>query len=180
MELSKAAQIAGSIRRQKPEVKDIEIVAIPEPTHNIFLEEDWSRPTYLDYQLRHMESDDELEMIKGGRKYRQYRLAEGINLDLFLVYDAAQWGVIYLIRTGPWEFSRWMVTQRNLGGALPSNAYVKDGLLRVGGRYDYNETNDSMEWTGGEIVPILEEVDYFRLCRMEYIEPAERRPMWRR
>jgi DNA polymerase/3'-5' exonuclease PolX len=107
-------EIAGSVRRRKPEVHDLELVAIVEDLANLDFKLTWEHGARL---------------IKGGGKYRQYALREEINLDLFLVSPPAQWGVIMLIRTGPAEFSQMCVTQRNKGGLLPSFASVRDGAV---------------------------------------------------
>ena len=81
-------EIAGSIRRKKPEVKDIEIVAISNNRFQLGLVVDkWRK-------------------IKGnvGGKYLQRELPEGINLDLFFATEK-NWGLIFAIRTGSAEFS---------------------------------------------------------------------------
>jgi DNA polymerase/3'-5' exonuclease PolX len=156
--------VAGSVRRQKPEVHDIEIVAMPKPGKDLL-----GNPIYtitdLSVFLSKLIRDDELKIIKGGEKYQQFEIVgDGINLDLFLVTPPAQWGVIFTIRTGPWEFSKWIVTQRNKGGALPSNARVKDGAV----------------WVNGEIIPMPEEADFFDFLGVPMREPGERKAEWGR
>jgi len=81
-------EIAGSIRREKPEVKDIEIVAIP---GNI---ESFAREV------------NKLQKVKGEPtgKYTQRILPEGISLDLFIANEK-NWGLIFAIRTGSADFS---------------------------------------------------------------------------
>jgi len=80
--------IAGSIRREKPEVGDIEIVAIPQDLLGFTMEV------------------NKLQRIKGEPtgKYTQRRLPEGINLDLFIANEK-NWGLIFAIRTGSAGFS---------------------------------------------------------------------------
>lgn len=87
-------EIAGSIRRKKPEVKDIEIVAIPKP-----------------YGVGLLKSGiavvvDKWKKIKGELpcRYTQRILPEGINLDLFFTTEK-NWGLILAIRTGSAEYS---------------------------------------------------------------------------
>ena len=116
-------EIAGSIRRGKEDVKDIEIVAIPilKPPRPEF-----GKPvdkTPLDRILRQLEEmGGMLKTVKGGNKFKQFEIrrlaefgiAEPLNpfkLDLFLVTPPSQWGVEFMIRTGPSDFSQWMVTQ---------------------------------------------------------------------
>lgn len=150
--------IAGSIRRGKPDVKDIELAAIPKPGRDMFGEIDLDGPTALDAVLNKHIIDRGGYLIKGGRRYKQFHLSEGINLDFFLVLPPAQFGVIFAIRTGPADFSRWLVTPRSKGGALPSHCRVKDGGV-------YDETG---------LIPMPEEQDFFDLLGVEWIEPSVR------
>lgn len=141
-------EIAGSIRRRKAEVGDIEIVAKPLSTFDLF----GSPNGYHDLTLP-------LPAVKNGQRYKQYILPEGINLDLFIVLPPAQWGVIFALRTGGAEFSKKLVTQRRYGGYLPSNCFVKDGVIHL---------------ITGETISTPEESDFFNLCGLGWIQPEER------
>lgn len=147
-------KIAGSIRRNKPFVKDIEIVCEPDyhVDNNLFGDE--TRTNMLDHfdytQIGHVE--------RGGEKYKKIIHPEGISIDLFIVTPPAQWGVIFMLRTGPAEFSKWMVTQRNRGGALPSDCRVSKGAV----------------WRDGKIIEMPNEMDYFELCGVDCVEPHVR------
>ena len=86
--------IAGSIRREKADVGDIEIVAIPKP-----------------YDVGLFESGiatvvEKWKKVKGELpcKYTQRILPDGIKLDLFLVKPET-WGLQFAIRTGSADFS---------------------------------------------------------------------------
>jgi DNA polymerase/3'-5' exonuclease PolX len=147
-------EIAGSIRRGEPEVGDIEIVAVPGEFADAIL------PTLL----------PGAKFIKNGSRYKQIALppeSGGINLDLFLVRPPAQWGVLFTIRTGPADFSHWIVTRRCFGGRLPSNCRVQDGQVF---RYGFS-------------LPMPEEEDFLWLLDLEGVTPAERGakvpPTWR-
>ena len=96
--------------------------------------------------------------IKNGPRYKQIQLPEGINLDLFIVQPPAQWGVIYLIRTGSAEFSHRFVTPRKHGGLLPSHLCVKDGAI----------------WSNNHIIETPQERDVFDLAGVPWIEPEKR------
>ena len=76
-------------------------------------------------------------------------------MDLFLA-TPENWGAIYCIRTGPAAFSQALVTHFKLRTPYRQ----QDGALVV-------------EATG-EVVPVPEEADYFRLAGLPYLEPAER------
>lgn len=153
-------EIAGSIRRGKAEVKDIEIVCIPNvpDMRDMF----YSGPCFQDAVLDISEPDR--NVIKNGERYKQIKLHAGINLDLFIVRPPAQWGVIFTIRTGPSDFSNWLVTQRNKRGALPSNCHVEDGQVIQ----------------GGDVVQMPEEIDFLKFCGLGWIEPSQREAQWGR
>ena len=110
-------EIAGSIRRARPDVGDVELVAVPRVT-----------PGRPDLFGTPMGATDELHALatallaqgflahrpdRNGRwafgeklKRVVFRGAAGeLPLDLFAVTPPAQWGVIFTIRTGPGAFS---------------------------------------------------------------------------
>jgi len=151
--------IAGSIRRGKADVKDIEIVAKPftTPIENMF----GDATGYLS-RMNDFPYDELGALVKGGSRMKQILLHEGISLDLFIVLPPAQWGVIYTIRTGPKEFNVWTQTPRREGGAMPSFAKTKDGAV----------------WAHGEIIPMPEEQDFLDFLELGWIEPAERKARW--
>lgn len=88
-------EIAGSIRRKKLIVGDIEIVAIPKP-YEVGLFANGIAPIV-----------NKWEKVKGELpcKYTQRILPEGIKLDLFFA-ESGNWGNILAIRTGSTEFSK--------------------------------------------------------------------------
>jgi DNA polymerase/3'-5' exonuclease PolX len=145
-------EVAGSVRRKKPEVHDIEIVAIPKAI---------DEPNMFDaVGKREFPSDLFLpyRMIKNGSRYKQMELPEGINLDLFIVLPPAQLGVILTIRTGPADFSHKIVTSKSFGGYLPGDCKVHDGGV----------------YRGGELIPMPEETDFLDFVGLGWIEPEKR------
>lgn len=146
-------EIAGSVRRCKPEVGDIEIVAEPLPTYDLF-----NVATYDPHELDGVAWTDWGRLVKDGHKYKQIELLDGINLDLFIVTPPAQWGVIFTIRTGSAEFSHRLVTTRQHGGLMPSNYRIQDGAV----------------WSNNHIIETPEEADVFNLFGVEYIKPELR------
>ena len=144
-------EIAGSIRRRKPMVGDIEIVCIPRQSKNILGE------PILDFEAVVYRMNAGAELLAGGNKYRKYNV-NGVQLDLFIT-TPAQWGVIFMIRTGSAEFSHKMVTQRNKGGYCPSHLNVKDGRV----------------WSCGRTaLDTPEEIDVFKQFRVDWVEPRNR------
>ena len=133
-------KIAGSIRREKDEVKDIEIVCIPDP----------------DKIFEFAQFVDGFKKVKGEPigKYTQRELPEGIKLDLFMA-DETNYGLITMIRTGSWEFSK-----RIMWECITKGFYVKGGYL-------HNTQTD-------EIVSVQDEEDFFNICNIKYVEPKQR------
>lgn len=152
-------EIAGSIRRQKEIIGDIEIVLVPKPTLDLFGNEGFGA-----WQIENNLTQAGYVLEKNGDYFKKAHLpnignryGENVNYDIFLT-TPEKWGVIFTIRTGPAEFSHRFVTPRNQGGLLPSYLKVKDGRI----------------WNDGEAWDTPEEVDVFRACNLEWIEPKER------
>lgn len=75
--------LAGSARRRKPQVSDLELVAIPRPQTDLY-----GTPTgsLLDPILEGLVAAGRMQSIKGGSRYKQFLLVRsGMVLDLFLV-----------------------------------------------------------------------------------------------
>jgi len=123
---------AGSIRRMKPEVGDIEIVADPMP--GVPDDQLFALPAPNKSALDYFDYSKIGKIVKNGPRYKKIELPEGINLDLFIVLPPATFGVILAIRTGPADFSRLMVTHRSTGGWLPDGYYCREGSI-----YHYTE-----------------------------------------
>lgn len=94
-------EIAGSIRRKKPNVKDIEIVALPKP-YDVGLFESGITPVL-----------NQWGKVKGELpfKYTQRILPEGIKLDLFFA-EPDNWGNIFAMRTGSKDYSHIELASR--------------------------------------------------------------------
>ena len=131
--------------------------------------------TRLDAMIDEMEQAGDCIIRAGGEKYKKlWMLQENIQVDLFLVTPPAQWGVQSVIRTGPSDFSHWMVTRKSKGGALPDEYIVADGAVGkrarpLGFAYDIR----------AGVIPMPEEIDFFNLCGLEWIEPSQRVARWK-
>jgi DNA polymerase/3'-5' exonuclease PolX len=139
-------EIAGSIRRKKEMVKDIEIVAIPKPyQHGLF--EDGIASVVNKWQK------EKGELEYGKCKYTQRILPEGIKLDLFFA-EQGNWGLIFAIRTGSADYSYKVLATgwKNLG-------YTSEG--------GYLTQN-------GKVYDVPEEVDLFRRLNIPFTEPEKR------
>lgn len=152
---------AGSIRRLKKDVGDIELVAQPRMMSeqiDLFGNKNW-QSLLEEYPWKKLG-----EVIKNGPRYKQIVLKEGITLDLFIVQPPAQWGVIFAIRTGPADFSKWLVTKRENYGALPNDCCVRDGGVYRGGQ--------------NKPIPMRREKDFFDFLGMGVNLPSEREARW--
>ena len=152
-------EIAGGIRRGKVEPHDIEIVCIPKTKE----ERDMfgyvvADKNALSFAIDGLAYGDMCKKIKDGDRFKQLALPEGINIDLFIVRPET-WAVQFVIRTGPAEFSHWIVTPRKYGGALPSNCKVKDGQV----------------WQGGQAVELTEEPEFLDFLGLGWVNPEARR-----
>lgn len=159
-------RVAGSIRRGKADIGDLELVCVPmfQESLDLFGDALPERRNMLDERCNDLLAEGVLSHRpdKNGRpawgsklKRATYR---GVGLDLFAVTEPAQLGVVYLIRTGPADFSHRLVTPKEHGGWMPSGLYCRDGGI----------------WRNGAIVPTPTEHDVFALLGREYIEPEER------
>lgn len=102
-------EVAGSLRREAAMVGDIEICAIPRRFVDLLGQEVEERPTELDRFL----DIHEVTFMKRGARYQRFKYGR-FEVDLFLP-NGATWGSIFTIRTGGWEFSRWLVLSRAAG-----------------------------------------------------------------
>lgn len=126
--------VAGSIRRHKPLVGDIEIVAEPVLTvsRNLFGEET-GHTSALDLIVEHhiaaghWEYDPQVK--RNSPKYKRLFVPSmNVAVDLFFV-AARNWGNQLVIRTGSSDFGRLMLTARALGGLMPPGLSHHDGYL---------------------------------------------------
>jgi hypothetical protein len=108
-----------------------------------------------------------------GQKMR-YLTFEGMNVDLFTP-EAARFGLVLMLRTGPSAYSHQLVTERGKAlvvghqpngrpitryGLLPSHLRVQDGWL--------------CSRVAGTRIPTPEEIDFYEHTRLPYLEPWER------
>lgn len=137
-------EIAGSIRRRKPDVGDIEIVAIPKP-YDVGL-----------FATGIATVVDQWPRVRGELpcKYTQRMLPEGIALDLFFA-NADNWGLIFAIRTGSAEYSHHVLAR---GWSVRGWKSV-DGVLHN---------------SAGKPVPTPEEEDVFRIAGVDWVPPEQR------
>lgn len=140
------AEIAGSIRRKKALVGDIEIVAIPKP-YGIGMFEDGLAAIVNKWE----KVKGDMEYGKTG--YTQRILPGGIKLDLFFA-EEGNWGNIFAIRTGSAEYSH-----KVLAATWSSQGWHGEGGYLFRGEEKYGAK---------------EEKELFEKISLKYVEPEER------
>lgn len=143
------ALIAGSVRRQRPEVKDIEIVCVPQMVPaGLFSDALEVDPDFCAAVRR-------WSKVKGEPtgKYTQRVLPGGMKLDLFIA-NGENWGWILALRTGSATF----------------NEHV---LLRTLKQQGYTAEQGHIT-RGGRVIPVWEETDLWRILKLPWVEPSAR------
>ncbi len=144
-------EIAGSIRREKPIIGDIELVVIPKKITkrvDLFKDAEIVSPEFISLV-------SSFEKIKGEPtgKYTQCLLPEGIKLDIFIA-TPENWGFILAIRTGSAAYSHKIL----------GTAWVKKG---------YHSENGTL-CKFGLPVAVPEEEDLFRILELPFLHPRKR------
>jgi DNA polymerase/3'-5' exonuclease PolX len=149
-------EIAGSVRREKTEVGDIEIVCIPSTVEELGLFGAVSRVRVPEFAQTVRNLDGRGRLVKGDPetgKYMQVEYPDGLAVDIFTA-TPRNWGLIYAIRTGSAAYSHKVLAR----------GWVKKGFRSA----------DGMLTKGGEEREIREEKDLFDLIGIPMIEPRNR------
>jgi len=178
-------EIAGSIRRRRDEVGDIEVLAVPDVGVDLLGEED--DDTMLDLKIQSLFNEGRLK--PGPRNGPQWKTLEighwpGVMLDLFIVdgNPPDSWGVQLAIRTGPADLAKALVTERCRGGVLPDGHAVALGW-RVWRRDDLmTGMIDGTKYSGPFVapldgakpIPMADERAFIEFCFGRWIEPPAR------
>ncbi len=107
--------VAGSIRRKKREVRDVDIVLIPKPLL-------WNRIVAT------LQRNMDAKVLKHGEKAVQLTIY-GINVDLYSATPET-WEPLLLIRTGSAQHNiKLSMIARKKGMKLSHNGLIKDGKI---------------------------------------------------
>lgn len=144
------AKVAGSVRRRRPDIADIEIVVEPrvldaglfgEPTPDI----DSIRAVVAKWG----------HVAKSGDRYMRVERPAGLlPVDVFIVTPPAQWGSILAIRTGPADLGRHAVTRLKAYGLRHVDGHVEDAT--------------------GTTIPTPTEEAFFALAGLPFLSPGAR------
>lgn len=156
-------EIAGSIRRRKADVGDIEIVCIPKGSVQTKKKGKINAEKVFVPTMGYIEAVNQWQKMKGDAwgKYTQ-RLVKGenengpwcIKLDIFTA-NKDNWGLIFAIRTGSADYSHKVL----------ANGWTRKGCHGVKGM---------LQGPNGKPIHIYEEQDLFDLIGIPYAEPIDR------
>jgi len=131
--------VVGSVRRRRARVKDIELLVEPAAGGGQPVDLFTQRPEVPTIDQRLEEAYGAgwgLPGDKNGQRMKTLRilsvagdLVDWLKVDLFIVLPPAQWGSLMAIRTGPSDYSKWLVTRRSAGGICPDTMRFGDGAL---------------------------------------------------
>lgn len=152
-------EVAGSIRRQKPIVGDIEICGIPADRERLI-----SLLSDVGQHIKPGVPGAVPWTPKVTAKYLRVRLEEGMNLDVFLA-TPDNWGGLYMMRTG--------------SGASPDGNTFHGFIPGIFGRWKKMSGGGRMTecmptMPDGTQLPVAEEQDFFDLLEMDFVPPQER------
>lgn len=162
-------EVAGSIRRRREAVKDIELVAVPR-IEEAAAADLWGTPEPVDRLMERLVGlaadgllvpRDVMVHRADGTVERQRRVGQayqalvfrGFPVDLFIVRPPAEWGVLFAIRTGPGDWNERLVT---------------------GCRRFFRRVEGGRVMHFNEHVPCPEESDFFRAIGQPWVEPPDR------
>jgi len=154
--------IAGSVRRDKPTPKDIEIVYIASMTQaRVNLFDTAPVPAtdeLIDDLVGHLFWFYDDHVKRNGPKYkRMIHTQSGAVIELFRA-EPDNWGYILALRTGPGDFNALWARHPWSGGTLPVDIRLKDGFV----------------WRDGKPVAVPDEATFFNEIGIPNWPPAER------
>lgn len=175
--------VAGSIRRQAEEVGDIELVVIPKTTtvtlQSLLFDPEEKPVCLLEGHIDRLcfsEGFGSPRLNKRGHKiawhksdatsryialnYYYPHLHDPVPVDIFIIREDRRlyWGWYLVLRTGPGNANKVLVTEKRKGGLKPAHVEFRDGQCFV----------------NGEPYPLPNEQAVFDLFSIDYIQPQDR------
>lgn len=170
------ANIAGSIRREKPMVKDIELVVMPKFGVEKDLFENITGFVPSEEFIKLVNSLGTILKGKPDGKYMQILLPEGIKLDLFISYDASDYWRQFAIRTGSADYAHKVIAT-----GWKNNGWVGSdkGLRRKYDCVEIKQENAASKWRcinpdGMRPPEWNSEEEFFQWLNVKWIEPRFR------
>jgi len=146
-------EIAGSLRRGKPAVHDVDIVLLPRLRSAVGLE---TSTSCLDEILSALINRGSLRVARDGEKVRRFIATKtGIPIDVYIATHNT-WATLLLIRTGSKEHNIQLAQRaRQLGMKLRASG-------------------DGIENQDGELIKIQTEHEIFSVLQVPYLPPGKR------
>lgn len=174
--------IAGSLRRgTKDRIDEIDLVGIPDLVPPPLPRAVFGNPmpkvfeTKIDKLIDELHKEEKIFIKQNGPRSKKFLSLEAeVSFDLYLVRPPARWGVQYMIRTGPFDFSTWIVSQRHKRGALPNGYRVQGGAV-----FEGEEKVKDRELLYIPSIGFDAEESFFEFLEIDYIEPCKRAARWR-
>ena len=170
--LCERIEVAGSVRRQKPRVKDIEILAVPkvDKSFNLFGEVADQSDLLLNTLKSEVEHGDvwaKRPSVTGRYSFgRQNKLLvhqpSGIPVDIFTT-TMENWGMAMVVRTGPTQFN---ITMMSRFRELRMRGHAYGGVTKLGPH--------GSEGSERERIICPDEETVFRLLGWNWIHPTQR------
>lgn len=138
-------QVVGSIRRKRPEVRDIDIVLIP---HS------WMWNTII----QKLKTNWLAEVVEAGQELARLKVPTGatsepVQVDIYRARPET-WGVLLLIRTGSVEHNIKLCSRARAMNMMLS---AKEGVIK-----------------DGKVVASRTEEEIFKALGMDFVEPEKR------
>lgn len=170
------AKLAGSIRREKPMVKDIELVVMPKFGVEKDLFENITGFVPSEEFIKLVNSLGTILKGKPDGKYMQILLPEGIKLDLFISYDASDYWRQFAIRTGSADYAYKVIAT-----GWKNNGWVGSdkGLRRKYDCVEIKQENAASKWRcinpdGMRPPEWNSEEEFFQWLNVKWVEPRFR------
>lgn len=142
-------KVAGSLRRRRREVRDLEIVVEPHFSPDLLGNEE---PQLEMVRALVREWGDVLQ--EGPRKIKVRLRDRDLTVELYLVHPPAQWGSILAIRTGPASLGHFAMIRFQERGLVHRDGHLEDG--------------------DGNLIPTPTEEEFFRQAGLPCLPPARR------
>lgn len=164
-------RVAGSVLRRKPQVKDIEIVAIPTPHHtDLFGAPEGRTPGFVEALQHYRIAKGNLHTGRYIKLFYQDDVYGPVPIDLFLPQPHDYYRIL-AIRTGPAEYSSHVL----------AHAWAKKGWCGTsdGLRLRSECTRHTSHWTCNTLNPLYppiwgSEEEFFTWLGVPYTEPQHR------
>lgn len=171
--------LAGSARRGKAEVHDVELVLMPLCDMNL-LGEPAETYSALDGVIAALVGEGRLawdtEVKRNGPRMKRFVVPSLENMPLeFYLANGNNFGCIHAIRTGSAAFSEAIMTPRQWGGLLPNHLCQCEGHLWAFPNVKAAmEARKSKNPAGGTLIACPTETVLFHHLGLRVLEPQER------